>query len=63
MYQELIFTGIKTERCKVAEVSKNAYLEHLGLKQVGKIICVGIKTSRNDGLCWIWSRENARAEI
>ena len=53
MYQELIFTGIKTERCKVAEVSKNAYLEHLGLKQVGKIICVGIKTSRNDGLCWI----------
>ena len=33
-YVELIFTGIKTERWKVAEVSKNSYLGHLGLKQV-----------------------------
>ena len=35
----------------------------LGLKQVGKIICKGIKTSKKDGLGWILSRENVRAEI
>ena len=38
MYLELIFTGIKTERWKVAEVSKIAYLGHLGLKQEWKIV-------------------------
>ena len=32
MYLELIFTGIKTERWNVAEVSKIAYVGHLGLK-------------------------------
>ena len=32
MYLELIFTGIKTERWNVEEVSKIAYLGHLGLK-------------------------------
>ena len=42
MYLELILTGIKTERWKVAEVSKIAYLGHLGLKQVEKILCVGL---------------------
>ena len=31
MYLELIFTGMKTERWKVAEVSKIAYLGHLVL--------------------------------
>ena len=62
IYLELIFTGIKTERWKVAEVSKIFYLGHLGLKQVGKIVYVGVKTRKKDGLCWIWSRENARAE-
>ena len=41
MYLELIFTGIKTGRWKVAEVSKIA-----GLKHVGKIFCVGIQTSK-----------------
>ena len=62
MYLELVFTVIQTERWKVAEVSKIAYLRRLGLKQVGKIVCEGIKTSKKDGLCWIWSREKARAE-
>ena len=63
MYLELIFTGIKTERWKVAEVSKIAYRGHLGLKQVGKIVWLGIKTRKKRNLCWIWSREkNARAE-
>ena len=60
MYPELIFTGIKTERWKVAEIPKIAYR---GLKQVGKMICLDIKTSKKDGLFWTWSRENARAEI
>ena len=59
IYLELIFTGIKTERWEAAEVR----LSKLGLKQVGKIVCVGIKTSKKDDLCWVWSRENARAEI
>ena len=59
MYQELIFTGIKTEKWKIAEVSKIAS----GLKQGGKIVCVGIKTNKKNDLCWIWSRENAGAEI
>ena len=59
MHLKLIFTGIKTERGKVAEVPKIAYL---WLKQVGKIICVRIKTSKKYGLCWIWSRENSKAE-
>ena len=27
-------------------------LPFLGLKQLGKIVCVGIKTSKKDGLCW-----------
>ena len=62
MYLELIFTGIKTERWKVAEVSKIAYVGHLGLKLVGKIVYAGIKTSKDNGLCWIWSKGNARAE-
>ena len=53
-----MFTGIKTERWKVTEVSKIACLGQLGLKQVGKIVCVGIKTSKKYGLCWIWSKEN-----
>ena len=35
----------------------------MGLKQVGKIVCVRIKTSEKDGLCWIWSRKNAKVEI
>ena len=38
MYLELIFTGIKTERWKVAEVSKIAHLGHLVLKQEWKIV-------------------------
>ena len=46
MYLELVFTVIQTERWKVAEVSKIAYLRRLGLKQVGKIVCEGIKTSK-----------------
>ena len=46
---ELNFTGIKTESWKVAEVSSIAYLGHLGLKQVGKIICVWIKTKKKRG--------------
>ena len=62
MYLELIFTEIKTEKWKVAEVSKIAYLGHLGLKKVGKIVYVGIKTSKEDALCWVWSKENATAE-
>ena len=62
MYLELIFTGTKTERWKVAEVAK-LRLPIFELKQVGKIVCVGIKTSKRDDLCWIWSRDNARAEI
>ena len=62
MSLELIFTELKTERRKVAEVSKIACLGHFGLKQVGKIVCVGIKTSKKDCLCWIWSRKNVRAE-
>ena len=37
MYLELIFTGIKTERRKVAEVSKIVYL--------------GIEAGRKDCLC------------
>ena len=28
-----------------------------------KVICVGIKTSKKDDLCWLWSRENVIAEI
>ena len=60
MYLELIFTGIKTERWKVAEIYRSPFL---GLKQVGKIVCVGTKTSKKEDLCLIWSRENARAEI
>ena len=46
MYLKLICIEIKTGRWKVGEVSKIAYLGHLGLKQVGKIVCVGIKTSK-----------------
>ena len=32
MYLELTFTGMETERWKVAEVFKIAYLDHLVLK-------------------------------
>ena len=49
MYLELIFTEIKTERLKAVEVG----LSTLGLKQVGKFVCVGIKTSKKDVLCWV----------
>ena len=52
MYLELIFTEKNPERWKVQK-----YLR-LELKQVGKIVCVEIKTSKKDGLCWIWSRDN-----
>ena len=45
---------------KVAGIPKIACL---GLKQVGQVVCVGIKTSEKDGLCRICSKENARAEI
>ena len=53
----VIFTGIKTERWEVVEVYQISYLAHL--KQIGKIVCVGIKTGKKDGLCWVWSRKNA----
>ena len=62
MSLELIYTALKTERKKVAEVSKIVCLGHFGLKQVGKIVCVEIKTSKKDCLCWICSRKNVRAE-
>ena len=42
MYLEVIFTGIKTERWKVAEVSKFAYL--------------GIAAGRKDCLCSVWDQ-------
>ena len=49
MYQEIIFTRIKTEKCKVTEVK----LLTLGLKQVAKIAFVEIKSSKKGGLCWV----------
>ena len=47
MYLELIFTGIKDESWKVAELR----LSLQGLKQVGKILYAGIETSKKDCLC------------
>ena len=46
MYLELIFTGIKVESGKVAEVR----LSSQGLKQIGKIVYPGIETSKKDCL-------------
>ena len=47
MYQELIFTGIKVESWKVAEVR----LSSQGLKQIRKIVYPGIENSQKDCLC------------
>ena len=47
MYLELIFTGIKAESWKVAEVR----LSTQGLKQIRKIVYPRIETSKKDCLC------------
>ena len=47
IYLELIFTGIKAESWKVAEVG----LSSQGLKQIRKIVHPGIETSKKDCLC------------
>ena len=47
MYLELIFTGIKAESWKVAEVR----LSSQGLKQIRKIVYPEIETSKKDCLC------------
>ena len=47
MYLELIFTGIKAESWKVAEVR----LSSQGLKQIRKIVYPGIEISKKDCLC------------
>ena len=47
MYLELIFTGIKAESWKVAEVR----LSSQGLKQIRKIVYPGIETSKKNCLC------------
>ena len=44
---ELIFTGIKAGSWKVAEVR----LSSQGLKQIKKIVCPGIETSKKECLC------------
>ena len=46
MYLELIFTGIKAESWKVAEVR----LSSQGLKQIRKIVYPRIETSKKDCL-------------
>ena len=53
MYLQLIFTGIRIKKWKVAEVPEIVYV---GME-------VGRKYCKKDGSCWIWSRKNARAEI
>ena len=58
MYLELMFTGRKTEKWKAAELR----LSILGLKQVGKIVCVGIKTSKKDGDWESWNIKSCRAK-
>ena len=47
MYLELIFTEIKAESWKVAEVR----LSSQGLKQIRKIVYPGIETSKKNCLC------------
>ena len=47
MYLELIFTGIKAESWKVAEVR----LSSQGLKEIRKIVYPGIEMSKKDCLC------------
>ena len=47
MYLELIFTGIKAESWKVAEVR----LSSQGLKEIRKIVYPGTETSKKDCLC------------
>ena len=58
MYLEIMLTGIKTEKWKAAELR----LSILGLKQVGKIVCVGIKTSKKDGDWENWNIKSCRAK-
>ena len=48
---------------KDEKLQKYLRLPILGLKQVGTVVYVGIKTSKKDGLSLILSREIARAEI
>ena len=66
MYQELIFTGIKVESWKVAEVT----LSSQGLKQIRKIVYLGIENSKKDCLCQVevgecenWKKINFRGKI
>ena len=47
MYLELIFTGIKAESWKVAEVR----LSSQGLKEIRKTVYPGTETSKKDCLC------------
>ena len=47
IYLELIFTGIKAESWKVAEVR----LSSKGLKQIRKIVYPGIETIEKECLC------------
>ena len=58
MYQELIFTGIKVESWKVAEVR----LSSQGLKQIRKIVYPGIENSQKDRLCQGLSRRMRELE-